>query len=208
MGTVDLGRKSMNQPWWNQKPVKKTVLILVIVLACLYGIIGAPKSKAELVNNLRRNIHLGLDLRGGVSFILRVRFQDAFNAEAGNAAERLMTELRRSGVEYSSVQVTEARSPDDLQNVQIQIAGVRAAKTGPIETLAAAQFRSWTMTPLQAGSYVLKLSPAAQAALQRDVFEQTRRILERRINAYGLSESPIQSYGSRGAELLVQLPDV
>jgi preprotein translocase subunit SecD len=47
--------------------------------------------------------------------------------------------------------------------------------------------------------------PAAQ---RREVVEQTREILERRINAYGLSEAPVQPYGSRGNELLVQLPGV
>jgi preprotein translocase subunit SecD len=43
---------------------------------------------------------------------------------------------------------------------------------------------------------------------RREVMEQTRQILERRINAYGLSEAPVQPYGSRGNELLVQLPGV
>jgi preprotein translocase subunit SecD len=45
-------------------------------------------------------------------------------------------------------------------------------------------------------------------AMRRDVVEQTRQILERRINAYGLSEAPVQPYGSRGDELLVQLPGI
>jgi preprotein translocase subunit SecD len=43
---------------------------------------------------------------------------------------------------------------------------------------------------------------------RRNVVEDTRKILERRINAYGLSEAPIQSYGNRGNELQVQLPGV
>jgi preprotein translocase subunit SecD len=43
---------------------------------------------------------------------------------------------------------------------------------------------------------------------RREIVEQTRQILERRINAYGLSEAPVQPYGSRGNELLVQLPGV
>ena len=48
----------------------------------------------------------------------------------------------------------------------------------------------------------------ASASQQRDIVDQTRQILERRINAYGLSEAPVQPYGSRGNELLVQLPGV
>jgi preprotein translocase subunit SecD len=42
----------------------------------------------------------------------------------------------------------------------------------------------------------------------REVVEQTRQILENRINAYGLSETSIQLYGSQGNELLVQVPGV
>jgi preprotein translocase subunit SecD len=45
-------------------------------------------------------------------------------------------------------------------------------------------------------------------AQRREVVEQTRQIIARRINAYGLSEAPVQPYGSRGNELLVQLPGV
>jgi preprotein translocase subunit SecD len=48
----------------------------------------------------------------------------------------------------------------------------------------------------------------ASPGQQREVLEQTRQILERRINAYGLSEAPVQPYGSEGNELLVQLPGV
>lgn len=48
----------------------------------------------------------------------------------------------------------------------------------------------------------------ATPAQQREVVGQTRQILEHRINAYGLSEVPIQPYGNRGNELLVQLPGV
>jgi preprotein translocase subunit SecD len=43
---------------------------------------------------------------------------------------------------------------------------------------------------------------------RHEVVEQTRQIIERRINAYGLSEAPVQPYGSRGNELLVQLPGI
>jgi preprotein translocase subunit SecD len=42
----------------------------------------------------------------------------------------------------------------------------------------------------------------------REVVDQTRQILENRINAYGLSETSIQLYGSQGNELLVQVPGV
>ena len=43
----------------------KWIVITVLVLGCVLGIIGLPKSGAELTANLRKNIRLGLDLKGG-----------------------------------------------------------------------------------------------------------------------------------------------
>jgi preprotein translocase subunit SecD len=71
-------------------------------------------------------------------------------------------------------------------------------------------------TPLQLGldlrggaSLILSVKvddiPLAQ---RHDVVDQVRQTIERRINAYGLSESTVQPYSSRGNELLVQLPGV
>jgi preprotein translocase subunit SecD len=49
---------------------------------------------------------------------------------------------------------------------------------------------------------------AGATASPREIFEQTRRVIERKINAFGLSEAPVQEYGNRGNELLIQLPGV
>jgi len=58
-------------------------------------------------------------------------------------------------------------------------------------------------------SLILRLKiQDASPQQQHEVLEQTRQILERRINAFGLSEAPIQPYGSQGNELLVQFPGV
>jgi preprotein translocase subunit SecD len=42
----------------------------------------------------------------------------------------------------------------------------------------------------------------------QEVVQQTRQILENRINSYGVSETSVQLYGSQGNELLVQVPGV
>ncbi len=69
----------------------KAVVIVVVVLACLFGIIGYPKflggvgvptSLAQLKSNLGENIHLGLDLKGGSHLVLQVQVQDAAKTQA------------------------------------------------------------------------------------------------------------------------------
>ena len=67
----------------------KTIIIAVTILLCIYGIIGLPKSKAELLKNVQDNVRLGLDLKGGSHLILQVQVQDAVKAEADQVMERL-----------------------------------------------------------------------------------------------------------------------
>lgn len=58
-------------------------------------------------------------------------------------------------------------------------------------------------------SLILRVNvEAASGDRVREVVEQTRQILEKRINSFGLSETSIQLYGSRGNELLVEVPGV
>ena len=47
-----------------------------------------PTSKQQLVDNWQKNIHLGLDLKGGSQLVLQVQIQDAFKAEAEIQAKR------------------------------------------------------------------------------------------------------------------------
>ena len=61
---------------------------------------------------------------------------------------------------------------------------------------------------LRGGASLILRVKAEGSAKRGEVVEETRRILERRINEYGLSEAHVQPYGSGGDELLVELPGV
>lgn len=63
---------------------------------------------------------------------------------------------------------------------------------------------------LQGGTSLILQVTADETAANRlsETVEQARQVLERRINAFGLSETTIQSYGGQGDELLVQVPGV
>jgi len=74
----------------------KILAIVIVILVCIYGIVGLPKSTAELAANWRRNIHLGLDLKGGSQLVLQVQIQDAFKAEADSVIQRLKDELGKA----------------------------------------------------------------------------------------------------------------
>ena len=113
----------------------KILVIVVVILACIYGIIGLPTSKEQLVANWQKNIHLGLDLKGGSQLVLQVQIQDAFKAEAAQVVERLREELGKAGINYSSIDNTEPTGLADADKVQVNVKGIPPEKSGTLRSI-------------------------------------------------------------------------
>src|SRR6185312_11253237 len=133
----------------------KFLIIAGIVLACIYGIIGLPTSKAQLVDNWNRNIHLGLDLRGGTYLVVQVQEQDAFNSEANTQADQIRESARKVNINLGEVEVQEAKTLADASKVAIIVKGVPTTQAGDFRQIVTQQFSNWTMTPLNSTDYKL-----------------------------------------------------
>ena len=86
-----------------RKLTARTIFIVAVLLLCVYGIFGLPKSLADVEKNLRRNIRLGLDLKGGSHLVLQVQVQDAAKSEAEQTMERMKEEMRKAGIDFASL---------------------------------------------------------------------------------------------------------
>jgi preprotein translocase subunit SecD len=187
----------------------KFIFILVIMLACVYGIIGLPRSKDQLIENWHKNIRLGLDLRGGTYLVVQVQQQDAFNAEAGTAAERLKDVANKAGVQYSDIEVADAKSLQDATKVAILVKGVPSTQAGTFRGLVNDQFGQWLLTPQNATDYRLTMKPSEALKLWQQVLAQTKNTIDKKINALGLSEATVQQRREDAdSQLLVQMPGV
>jgi len=188
----------------------KIGLIVVILLVCVYGIIGLPKSKQELIANWKQNIKLGLDLRGGSHLVLQVQVQDAFKAEADQTIERVQDELRKAGVNYTAIDRNDPTTIEEADRVQISIRGVASERAGNFRGIITERFPTWILTPVNSTDYRLNLRPTEALTLRKDTVERTIRTIENRINALGLTEPVIQQRGRAESEgeILVQLPGV
>jgi preprotein translocase subunit SecD len=188
----------------------KTIVIVATVLICIYGIIGLPKSGADLKNNLQRNIRLGLDLRGGSHLILQVQVQDALKAEADQTIERLKEELRKANVTFAAIDRNDPQRIEDADSIQINIKGVPVQGSGDLRSVATDRFPNWVLSSSSTGEYRLNMRPTELMAIKRDTVERSIRTIENRINALGLTEPVVQQHGRADAEyeILVQLPGV
>ncbi len=194
-----------------QKNLKyKWALIVITILVCIYGIIGLPRSKDELVANWHKNIRLGLDLKGGSHLVLQVQVQDAFKAEADNVIERIKENLRKAGINYASIDRNDPQTIDTADQIQISIHGIPVDKTGEFRTIITEQYPTWNLTPVNSTDYRLNLKASEALVLRNDTLDRSMRTIEGRINGLGLTEPVVQQRGrSNGeAEILIQLPGV
>jgi preprotein translocase subunit SecD len=188
----------------------RAIIILGVLLLVLYGIVGLPRNKAELVANLQNNIHLGLDLKGGSHLVLQVQVQDAVKAEADRSIETLKDDLRKRSIDYTSIDRNDPQTVEQTDSIQINIHGVPAAKTGDLRDLLTANFPIWTLTPVSSSDYKMTLKPTELIAMKKETVTRTMQTIENRINGLGLTEPTIQQRGRAEAdyEILVQLPGV
>jgi preprotein translocase subunit SecD len=188
----------------------KAIIIVGVVLLAVYGIIGLPKSTAELTGNLKTNVRLGLDLKGGSHLVLQVQVQDAMKVEAQQAIERLKEDLAKAGIEYASIDRNDPQKIEEADSIQIDIKGISSAKTGDFRSLVNEKYGTWILTPVSSSDYRMNMKPSELLALKRDTVERSIRTIENRINGLGLTEPVVQQRGRAEAqyEILVQLPGV
>src|SRR5579875_1885353 len=86
----------------------RTILIIIVVLVCVFGIIGFPSTFQKLKDNIVDRIKLGLDLKGGTYLVLQVHVEDAVNTTSDLAVSRLRDDLRTRNIPYAEVRKTDA----------------------------------------------------------------------------------------------------
>jgi preprotein translocase subunit SecD len=183
----------------------KVLFILLVILGCIYGLIGLPTfptSVADLRNNFSQQIKLGLDLQGGTHLILQVQTQEAIAQETDQTVDRLTTQMRAKNIHYD-----EMRRVDDTH---ILVRNVASDQLSDFRDLVTSQLQNvWDMSPAAGdpNGYTLTLRPSAVAAIREQTMTQSIETIERRINALGLTEPTIQQRGgANDNEILVQLP--
>ena len=143
---------------------------------------------------------LGLDLRGGVHFMLQVDMQAALTKKAESFAGDLRTSLREKNIRHGGIS-------RDGQSVEIKVrdeATLTAARN-----LVADQFPDLVATTGPDGDgFKLRatIKPEALRKVQEQALKQNMVTLHNRINELGVAEPVIQQQGLD--RIVVQLPGV
>jgi preprotein translocase subunit SecD len=184
----------------------KLALIVGIMLVFLFGIFGVPQSFSGqgLMAAVTKNIHLGLDLKGGTHLILQVQVNDAVNVDSDNALERLKESLRTHKINYAEISKPDpVNSPD-----KIVIKGVPPDSTSDLRSIVSDGLPEYDATSGADNVWTVTMKPQALTELKNRAVEQAIETIRNRIDQLGVSEPIIQEHGLGQYQILVQLPGV
>jgi len=145
-----------------------------------------------------RKIRLGLDLQGGVHFVLGVNTSDALRLETETTAEQMRAVLKDAGIAVSS-------KATSLTTFEID--GVTPDKDSQFRTIADQQTSlSFDREQGANGGYRFRMKPNIEVQRRAEAVTQAIQTIERRVNELGVSEPNVAPYGTSGDQILVQLP--
>jgi preprotein translocase subunit SecD len=187
------------------------IAIAIVILICIYGIIGLPTSKQELIDNWKKNIRLGLDLKGGSQLMLQVQLQDAFKAEADTVIQRLKEELPKASIQYTEISRNDPQTLADANSIEVDIKGVPLPQAAQFRQIANDNFNTaWTLAGLNQTDYKLTMQTSYALKLKTDTLTMSMNTIDKKINGYGVTEATVQQRGGANseAEIMVQLPGI
>lgn len=188
----------------------RAAIIVAVVLASVYGIVGLPTSASDLMANLQSNIKLGLDLKGGSHLILQVQVQDAIKGEADQVIQRLRDDLAKQNIRYTSIDRNDPSIIEEADSILISVKGIELNDAAGFRDIITRNYAPWNVRTESSSDYELRLKESELIALKTDTVERSLNTIEQRVNGLGLSEPTIQLHGRADAqfEILVQLPGV
>ena len=145
-------------------------------------------------------MYLGLDLRGGVHFMLQVDMQAALTRKVDSLAGDIRTAMREKNLRHSGIS-------RNGQSIEVRFRD--AATLAAARSLIADQFTELQATDAPDGAefkLTARIKDTAARTIQEQALKQNMVTLHNRINELGVAEPVIQQQGLD--RIVVQLPGV
>jgi preprotein translocase subunit SecD len=190
----------------------RTIIILAITLLGIYLVFG-PRHQptghdftgAGIKENLSNNINLGLDLSGGSHLVMRVKTDDYLKTLTENN-----TQAAFSAAQDAKLPVTASATEVGNGNyvVKLEISDPSQAQAVVDEVKKKVDFVNWSQNT-SGNTVTWSLPSNVQTVLKKQAVEQALKIIESRINSFGVKEPTLQRHGSDASgQILLQMPGV
>ncbi len=172
----------------------KAVLYGAFLLACGVAVWPPFDSATQ-----RSKIRLGLDLKGGSHFVLRVKTDDALVATVDDALQTARDQVSRKGISVAKI--------EQQGRTAFLVQGVEPARVKDVRDILRDFFRAgWEVKDRSDGGFEVAMTDTFEREIKQRTVKESIRTLERRVNELGVAEPVIAEHGQAGDQILVQLP--
>ena len=160
----------------------------------------APATPEWLTSLSALPMYLGLDLRGGVHFLMEVDMESAIEKSLNRAAGELRSFMREEKIRYKAVQAGSQKISVRFTNAEARDAArlLLEDEYRDFEFVDSNDDRSWFLD--------ISYNATALEEERRSAIEQNISTLKNRVNELGVAEPVIQRQGNE--RVVVQLPGV
>ena len=196
----------------------RTAIIVVILLGGIYLVFGPRRMPTTadftwqgIKSNLAENVHLGLDLKGGSHLVMRVQVEKYLKTLTENNREAALNAAKEAkDADGNPLPVVDASSVAENGNYQINLNVSDPSKAQEVidAVIKRVDLRDWNQST-SGNTISWSLSSQAQSRLGDSAVDQALKIIEGRINKFGVTEPTLQRQGASNLhQILLQMPGV
>ncbi len=196
----------------NNSLLIRTAIIVVITIVGIYLVFG-PRGAVSadsftlqgIKNNLANNINLGLDLKGGSHLVMRVKTEDYLKKLTENNEGAALAAAKEA-----QLPVSDASYVAENNNYQITLNLTDASKAPEVIEAVKKKVDLVNWTESTSGNSInWSLPVQIQSKLKEQATDQALKIIESRINTFGVKEPTLQRQGRQDSgQILLQMPGV
>lgn len=211
------GTRVLSRPDDMKKNLRLRIIFILIttvlgILAIIWPFGRKPTledftSLAQVRTNASKNIHLGLDLKGGIHLVMQVQAEEAVQTIINGDAEVAKVKLTEKGIPL-------AGDPEvDATNHVIRVRVGDAARIAEAETELTKEFNGSTIggqgwsSSISGDTITYSLSNDEARRIRESAHQQAMNIVHNRVDQLGVAEPIVTGHGAKDAyQILLQLP--
>ena len=179
--------------------LKQILVILVVIFSITYSL---PTFYTEIPNWLSsinaKKMNLGLDLKGGVHFLMQVDLDEVINTKSRKFSNDIRSQLRKNKIRYKSF---------NFENNKILINFINDESLKKTEDLINTNYQNtFDIDKLENNVMQLSISENTLNELRIAAIKQNTTTLRNRVNELGVAEPIVQQSGK--TRIVVELPGV
>ena len=190
----------------------RTIIILIVTFAGIYLVFGPRRAPTSadftwegIKANLAENINLGLDLRGGSYLVMRVKTDDYLRTLTENTAQAALTAAQDAQLPVTGNSIV---AENGNYSISLQLSDPNQAQAVIDAVKQKVDLVNWTESN-DGNSVSWTLPSNIQTVLKNQAVDQALKIIDSRINAFGVKEPTLQRHGAESAgQILLQMPGV